>query len=94
VSWSEWFPWQGLIDWSRESGLDNRDFDDVLVEARDKLDGRHDFEWWDLKLIRFLAVAIERKRAPKSGARGNVGGSDLFDRAKRLREAENAGGAQ
>lgn len=70
--WSEWFPWQDLLDWARERGLSGEDVDATLIEARDKLTGLHDVSWWDLKVVRFFEVAIERnsKADPEHAPRG------------------------
>lgn len=91
--WSKWFPSQALIDWARKAGLSDQDFDNTLVEVRDKLSGLHDVEWWDVRVLRFLDVAIDRKLAPAPAPqrRGRDSGFDLHERARALREAENAG---
>ncbi len=45
-----------VVDGVRYTAMGDR------VEARDALTGRHDFEWFDVKVWRYLDVAIDRAR--------------------------------
>lgn len=57
---TRWFPSQQWLDWAKEAGISNKLFDQTLVEARDKLSGAHDIEWWDMKILRFFEAALSR----------------------------------
>lgn len=75
IAFGEWFPSPAMLAFCRGKGLTDSDIDTTLIEARDKLMGRHDFEWFDTKIWRFFDVAIERKTRPRPLARTTgVGG--------------------
>lgn len=64
VGFEAWFPSQALLDWARRSGLEDRRFDEAVGDARNKLRGPGDFDWWDTKVLSFLRAAIERHGHP------------------------------
>lgn len=57
-----WFPSQEILDWTTESGLSAEGFDAVMVDVRDKLQGLHDIEWWDTRILKFFGAAVDRAR--------------------------------
>ena len=70
IAFGQWFPSQAMLNYCKENGLSDRDFDDTKAEARDGIGhGRHDFQWFDVKFWRYIDVAIDRKRNPKRGVR-------------------------
>jgi hypothetical protein len=84
IPFSRWFPSGEMIAWCREKGLSDAQLDAALVEARDQLTGRHDFEWFDTRVWRFLDVAIDRasqgsrpRAAPRAQPRPRDHGVDL-----------------
>lgn len=64
MPWSRWFPSREMLEYCKRVGLTDRDVDATFAEARDALTGRHDFHWFDVKVWRFLDVAIQRKARP------------------------------
>jgi hypothetical protein len=63
----KWFPSQQILDWVREMGISEADYDAAMVEARDKLSGAHDIEWWDPRILSF----IEQKSQKRTGQSGS-----------------------
>jgi hypothetical protein len=62
-----WWPSQQILDWAREIGVSDQDYDAAMVEARDKIGGHHDVEWWDLRLLSFIEQK-SKKRPSETGA--------------------------
>lgn len=60
IPFADWFPSQQWLDWFHEAGINPALQDQTLIEARDKLTGMHDIEWWDMKILKFFESAIKR----------------------------------
>lgn len=96
VAFGAWFPSREILAWTKAQGLDDRAFDEALADARNKLRGPGDFGWWDSKILKFLDVAIARRRgqsdaAPDPDAEARQARADAAHRAhveSRRREAE------
>lgn len=68
LPFSRWFPSQQWLDWFVEAGITQEIQDRTLVEARDKLTGLHDIEWWDMKILRFFESSLARIVVSSSGS--------------------------
>src|SRR5690606_41656430 len=66
-SFQKWWPSKQILDWAREIGVSDQDYDMAMVEARDKLGGLHDVEWWDSRLLSFIEQK-SKKRSTDAGS--------------------------
>lgn len=62
IPFSAWFPSQTQLDWAATNQLTEADVQTALTQARDKLTGFHDFEWFDSKVNKFLEVEAAQKQ--------------------------------
>lgn len=71
LSFAQWFPSKQWLEWTKELGISDAAYDKIMAEARDKLMGSHDLEWWDLKLLEFFKVGA-RSGSPNAKSGGRV----------------------
>jgi hypothetical protein len=64
ISFDRWWPDAQWLAWFAEIGLTDSAYEKTRIEAKDKLLGRHEIDWWDTKLVAFFEVAVRPKKAP------------------------------
>jgi len=93
ISFASWFPSSAMLAWCKARGLTDAELDVTLIEARDGLTGRHEFDWFDAKVWKYIDVALLRKANPGGTRAGRVQANTDWptEDAARLREAIRSG---